>query len=579
MLKAADLRKKFVDFFVSKGHALIPSAPVVPENDPTVLFTTAGMHPLVPYLMGQPHPLGTRLVDYQKCVRTDDIDEVGDAYHHTFFEMLGNWSLGDYFKQDAISWSYEFLSQVLNLDMNRIYITCFAGDTDAPKDTESATIWHSLGVPQSHIFFLPKKSNWWGPAGTTGPCGPDTEMHYDATQTPCGPACHPGDDCGRFCEIWNDVFMQYNKTVSGNFEPLSRPCVDTGMGLERTTAVLNGLTDNYLTDLWQPIITKIESLSGLSYSHHQRPMRIVADHLRASVFIVSDGVLPSNKGQGYILRRLIRRAAIQLKTLGLIPADAAGQIVSVIVTLMSTPYPNLDLALISPVILTEIEKFQLTLDKGLKEFSKLSTISGKEAFDLFQTYGFPLEVTSELARSKNIVIDQAEFNAEFAHHQELSRTATKGMFKGGLQDHSEITTRYHTATHLLHSALRSILGQHVHQKGSNITAQRLRFDFSHPEKLSPDQITQVENFINRIVTSDLPVTRLEMPKADALAQGALAFFPEKYPDVTTVYKIADISFELCGGPHVTSTGQVGRIKIIKEESAGSGVRRIYAALA
>jgi alanyl-tRNA synthetase len=578
MLTAADLRQKYIDFFKSKGHAHIPSAPVVPENDPTVLFTTAGMHPLVPYLMGQPHPLGKRLVDFQKCVRTDDIEEVGDATHHTFFEMLGNWSLGDYFKKEAITWSYEFLSQVLKLDMDRIFVTCFSGDADAPKDEESARIWESLGIPSNHIFFLGKKDNWWGPAGTTGPCGPDTEMHFDSTKTPCSSDCKPGDDCGRFCEIWNDVFMQYNKTSEGKFEKLSSPCVDTGMGLERTTAILNGLTDNYLTDLWQPTIQAIEQLSNINYTSQPRPMRIIADHLRAAVFIVADGVTPSNKGQGYILRRLIRRSAIQLRKLNLDPQKSSQEIVATIVKNMSKPYPGFSSTDFRPIF-QEISRFQSTLDKGLKEFSKLDSISGKLAFDLFQTYGFPLELTAELAKDKNLRFDVDEFKTEFARHQDLSRTASKGMFKGGLQDHSEITTKYHTATHLLHAALRQILGTGVQQKGSNITAERLRFDFSHPDKLTPGQLSQVESLVNQKISENILVTKTEMKKSDALSQGALAFFPEKYPDITNVYQIGDFSKELCGGPHVASTGVIGGIKIVREESAGSGVRRIYAQLA
>ena len=579
MVQASDIRKKYLKFFESRGHTIIPSAPLVPENDPTVLFTTAGMHPLVPYLMGQPHPSGKRLVDYQKCVRTDDIEEVGDTFHHTFFEMLGNWSLGDYFKKEAISWSFEFLAQELAIDMDRLYITCFAGDEDAPKDTESAKIWQSLGIPPERIYFFGKKDNWWGPAGQTGPCGPDTEMHYDTTQTPCGPDCQPGCTCGRFCEIWNDVFMQYNKTVDSKFEKLPKPSVDTGMGLERTTAVLNHLDDNYLTDLWQSIIKSIEHVSHKKYEDNKKSFRIIADHLRAAVFIVSDGVQPSNKERGYILRRLIRRAAVQLKKLETTPSESFTPVVHSIVHLMKQYYPALDQDQAVVSIGVEIAKFQSTLDRGLREFNKLEKVTGKAAFDLFQTYGFPIELTIELAKETGQGIDKQEFEHEFIKHQELSRTASKGMFKGGLQDHSETTTKYHTATHLLHQALRDVLGNHVQQKGSNITGERLRFDFSHPAKLSPEQLKQVEDIINAKISANLPVTKHDMPKLKALAEGALAFFPEKYPDVTSVYVIGDYSRELCGGPHVNSTAEIGKLRITREESAGAACRRIYAQLA
>lgn len=584
MVTANEIRSKYLRFFASRGHKIIPSAPLVPENDPTVLFTTAGMHPLVPYLLGQPHPLGKRLVDYQKIVRTDDIEEVGDTFHHTFFEMLGNWSLGDYFKKEAITWSYEFLERELKIDMNRLYITCFAGDVDAPKDEESAAIWQSLGIPKERIYFYGKKDNWWGPAGQTGPCGPDTEMHYDTTQKPCGPDCKPGCSCGRFNEIWNDVFMQYNKTADGKFEKLVQPNVDTGMGLERTSAVLNGFEDNYLTDLWQPIIQSIAKVSGKKYEDHKKLFRIIADHLRAAVFIVSDGVEPSNKERGYILRRLIRRAALQLKNLGTHPSSSFLPVVTSIIDTMKPYYEYLNLDSVSPVISTEIQKFATTLDKGLREFNKLTVVDGKVAFDLFQTYGFPWELTVELAKEKGQNIDKQEFAAQFQKHQELSRTASAGMFKGGLQDKSDTVVKYHTATHLLHQALRDVLGSHVSQKGSNITAERLRFDFSHSAKLTPEELSRVENEINKKIQEDLPVTRVEMPKAQALAEGALAFFPEKYPDITSVYSIGNpsagsgqvYSKELCGGPHVNHTGEIGKIKLTREESAGAGIRRIYA---
>ena len=569
MVSANDIRVKYLKFFKDRGHVEIPSAPLVPENDPSVLFTTAGMHPLVPYLLGQPHSAGKRLVDIQKCLRTDDIDEVGDTIHHTFFEMLGNWSLGDYFKEDAIAWSYEFLTKELNLDPNRIYITCFAGDQDAPKDTESAEIWKSVGIPDERIFFYPKKDNWWGPAGATGPCGPDTEMHYDMTQKPHGPDCKPGCSCGRFSEIWNDVFMQYNKNEKSRFEKLPKPNVDTGMGLERTLAVVNGLDDNYLTELWQPAIQKISQLSGLQYLGNEKSFRIIADHIRAAAFVICDGVIPSNKERGYILRRLIRRATLQLNRLGIKSyVSAAGELVDVFIPTNKS--------LIHNTFQEEINKFEKTLDRGLREFNKLDLINGKIAFDLFQTFGFPWELTAELAREKGNEINRSEFQKEFNKHQELSRTASAGMFKGGLVDHSEIATKYHTATHLLHAALRQVLGTHVQQKGSNITAERLRFDFSHPEKLTDEQIKQVEDLINEKIKQDLKVERVEMPKTQALAEGALAFFPEKYPEITSVYSIGNFSKELCGGPHVQSTGEIGRIKITRQEAVSAGVRRIYA---
>src|SRR3989344_1118872 len=576
MISANEIRQKYLEFFERRGHKIIPSAPLVPENDPTVLFTTAGMHPLVPYLLGQPHPLGKRLVDYQKCLRTGDIDEVEDTFHHTFFEMLGNWSLGDYFKKEAIAWSYEFLTQELNIDPNRLFVSCFAGDTDAPKDEESAAIWESVGIPRDRIYFFGKKDNWWGPAGQTGPCGPDTEMYFDTTQKPCSPNCQPGDNCGRFCEIWNDVFMQYNKTADGKFAKLPKPNVDTGMGLDRTAAIINGFDDDYLTDLWQPIIKTVEKITGKNYQDNKKSFRIIADHLRAAVFVITDGVLPSNKERGYILRRLIRRAALQLRNLGINPSESFGSIVNAVIKLMKQYYPDIDNPAPLESIGSEIAKFQTTLDRGLKEFNKVEKVTGKVAFDLFQTYGFPWELTVELALEKGQKIDKQEFENEFKKHQDLSRTANKGVFKGGLQDQSEVTTRYHTATHLLHAALRQVLGSHVQQKVSNITGDRLRFDFSHSEKLTLDQMNQIENLINQKISENIKVVKTEMPKQKALAEGALAFFPERYPDVTSVYQIGDFSKELCGGPHVNSTGGRGGIKITKEESAGAGLRRIYA---
>lgn len=576
-----ELRQKYLKFFEKKGHKIIPSASLVPEHDPSVLFTTAGMHPLVPYLLGQPHPAGKRLVNYQKCLRTDDIDEVGDAIHHTFFEMLGNWSLGDYWKQEAIAYSYEFLTKELQLEPERIYVTCFGGDKDAPKDIESAEIWKSLGIPDERIYFYGKKENWWGPVGETGPCGPDTEIFYELPSQPCSPNCQPSCNCGHFSEIWNDVFMQYNKTAEGKFEPLKQKNVDTGMGLERVLAVAQGLDDDYQTELFLPAIQKIEELSNLKYTDHLKEFRINADHLRAAVFIIADGVAPSNKERGYVLRRLIRRAALQLKRLDITDLKKAGlEIAEVFIQIMGPVYPELENnhTSIIQIIEVEINKFNQTLDRGLKEFNKLPEINGKIAFDLFQTYGFPLELTEELAAEKGFKIDPEEFRKEFEKHRELSRKLSAGMFKGGLGEQSEVTTKYHTATHLLHAALRQILGEHVQQKGSNITTERLRFDFSHPEKLTEEQLKQVENLVNQKIKENLPVSDEEMDKEDALKCGALGFFTEKYGDRVRVYSISDFSKEICGGPHIKNTGELGAFKIIKEESAGAGIRRIYAIL-
>lgn len=567
-----ELRRKFLEFFEKRGHKVIPSASLVPQNDPTVLFTTAGMQPLVPYLLGQPHPLGKRLVNIQKCLRTDDIEEVGDAIHHTFVEMLGNWSLGDYFKEESIEYSYEFLKDVLKLDLNRIYFTCFAGDGDAPKDEVSANKWRGLGISDKHIFFYSKKDNWWGPVGETGPCGPDTEMHYDVTQKPHGKDCNPGCSCGRFSEIWNNVFMEYNKNKNGKYEKLPQKNVDTGMGLERTLAIVNNLDDNYLTELWQPAIKKIEELSGKKYENNLKPFRIIADHIRAAVFAIADGVIPSNKQQGYILRRLIRRAVVQAKQIG-IPPEKLNEIANIFIEIMSPIYPELTKNNILP---DEILRFEKTLDKGLKEFEKLETMTGKDAFNLFQTYGFPWEITAELAAKRNLKINQKEFAEEFKKHQELSRTASAGMFKGGLANHSEIVTKYHTATHLLHAALRKILGDSVHQEGSNLTAERLRFDFSFPRKVTEEEIKKITELVNEQIENELAQKKEVMTYDQAIKSGALAFFKEKYPEKVTVYSFGDFSREVCGGPHAENIKVLGKFKIIKQESVSAGVRRIYA---
>lgn len=595
MLTGNDLRSKYLNFYAKHGHAIVPSAPLVPENDPTTLFTGSGMQPMLPYLLGQDHPLGTRLVDSQKCFRSQDIEEVGDNRHDTFFEMLGNWSLGDYFKAEQISWLYEFLTQELGLPAHRLWVSVFAGDEVVPVDSQASELWEQVGIPKDRIHYYDEKKNWWSRAGIKSampvgePGGPDSEVFFDFgpelhlhESSPFKDAsCHPNCDCGRFLEIGNSVFMTYRKTDSG-FEPLAKKNIDFGGGLERLAAACNGDPDIFKTDLFMPVISSIEQVSEKKYTDFPSEMRIIADHLKASVFLIKDGVRPSNKEQGYFLRRLLRRAAVKMQKLS--GKTDFASLYKDVLEIYSGVYFDLsqDLPLVSGVIDAEIAKFGKSLDKGLREFNKLEKIDGRVAFDLFQTYGFPLEITIELALEKHQSIDREEFQQEFDKHKDLSRTASRGMFKGGLQDQSEITTRYHTATHLLHKSLRLILGDHVQQKGSNITAERLRFDFSHPDKMTPDQIKQVQDLVNQKISVNLPVTRQEIPKTQALAEGALAFFIEKYPDLVSVYTIGPLdawfSKELCGGPHVTSTGAIGGITIFKEESAGAGIRRIYAKL-
>ena len=585
-MKARDLKKKYLDFFEERGHAIIPSAPLVPENDPTVLFTTAGMHPLVPYLLGEAHPQGKRLVSVQKSFRTVDIDEIGDTTHHTFFEMLGNWSLGDYWKKEAIEWSYEFLTKELSLDPKRLWVTCFAGNKDAPKDTESAEGWKSSGIPDKRIFFYGKEENWWGPAGETGPCGPDTEMFYDTTGKPHGSSCKPGDNCGRFFEIWNDVFMQYNKTKESKYEPLKQKNVDTGMGVDRTTAVLSGMDDDYkVSDLWGNILTAIEDSTKSKYKGNEEAHRVIADHVRASVFVIADGVAPSNKERGYVLRRLIRRAVRFGKVLG-VEKPFLNTIAETVIKTYKDDYPELgkNSSLISEVIKDEENKFQKTLAKGLREIEKLGSLDGKKAFFLYESYGFPLELTEEIATDRGQKIDKKQFEREFEKHKKKSRTASSGMFKGGLADHSEEVRRLHTTTHLLHAALRKILGEGVEQKGSNITRERLRFDFSHPQKLTDNEIDKVEDLINQQIKKDLQVTSETKTLKEALDEGALAFFGETYPEKVSVYTIGKdpskdwISKEVCGGPHVGRTGEISGVKITRQEKVGAGIVRIYASI-
>lgn len=592
-LTANELRKLFIDFFVSKGHVQISGASVIPENDPTVLFTTAGMHPLVPYLLGQEHPAGNRLTDYQKCIRTGDIDSVGDPHHLTCFEMLGNWSLGDYFKKEMIPWSYEFLTKVLEIPAEKLSVTVFEGEEGIPRDTESAELWHSMGIPYERIYFMPREDNWWGPAGETGPCGPDTEMFIDTGRPACGPDCKPGCSCGKYFEVWNDVLMGYRKTKEGKYVEMERKCIDTGMGIERTIAILQGKKSVYDTEVMQPILKVIGELAGVSYHDDEEKdvsMRIIADHIRTSTFILGDqrGVSPSNVGQGYILRRLIRRAVRHGKKLG-IQGSFLAKVAEVVIKLYGEPYPELrdNEQKVYSELTAEEEKFSLTLEKGEKQFEKMTyflekqgvkEISGGSAFKLYDTYGFPIELTKELAQEKGFTVDEKGFEEAFAKHQELSRTAEAGQFKSGLGDHSEQTTALHTATHLLHAALRKVLGTHVQQKGSNITPERLRFDFSHAEKMTPEQIKEVEDLVNKAISDDLTVTCETMSPQEAVDKGAVAFFSSKYGEQVTVYTVGDFSKEVCAGPHVQHTGDMGHFRILKEESSSAGVRRIKAVL-
>ena len=648
-LSSNELRALFLKFFQKKGHSVIPSASVIPENDPTVLFTTAGMHPLVPYLLGQKHPQGTRLTDVQKCIRTGDIDEVGDMSHLTFFEMLGNWSLGDYFKDQMIPWSWEFLTspEWLGIDPDKLAFTVFEGDEDCPRDEEAANLWRKCGVKDDHLFYLPKEHNWWGPAGVTGPCGPDTEM-FIITKKPCGPDCSPACHCGAYLEIWNDVFMQYNKQKDGSFVPLTQKNVDTGMGLERTICVLNGKKSVYETDAFTGILAKIEELCGKKYTsddENTRAFRIVADHMRTSTFIIGDprGIGPSNVGQGYILRRLIRRAVRYGMGLGLQEGFTA-EIAKVIIDQYKAVYPELEQnkAFVLEQLTLEEGRFARTLKQGEKEFDKvmnnlrrtreamekiladdtlaaaeeavkthvlrpqpdmvsaieavkagdlakvkaecqkihdsLNVIDGRSAFKLYYTYGFPIEITKELAAENGLTVDEADFAKRFEQHQATSRSGAEQIFKGGLADHSEQTTCLHTATHLLQAALRKVLGDEVHQKGSNITAERLRFDFTFGRKVTPEELAQVEALVNEAIAAKVPITMEEMTVSEAKAQGAMGLFESKYGEVVRVYTMGPYSKEICGGPHANNTGDLVSFKIIKEEASSAGVRRIKATI-
>ncbi len=587
-MNSREIREGYLRFFEQRGHQRIPSARLLPENDPSVLFTTAGMHPLVPFLLGEPHPLGRRLTSVQKCIRTNDIDEVGDPSHLTFFEMLGNWSLGDYFKEDSLAWSFEYLTAVLGIHAERLAVTVFAGDSNAPRDEAAASIWRRLGISTERIYYLPKADNWWGPAGATGPCGPDSEIFFD-TGRPDHPGCGPGCACGKWFEIWNNVFMEYHLDDTGQFQRLRQRNVDTGLGLERTLAVLQGLDDIFHIDTLWPLVESVERLSGRSYADQPQPFRIIVDHLRASTFAIGDGALPSNTEAGYVVRRMIRRATRFGRELG-IHENFLGALSAVVVDLFGFIYPELDREreTIASAIDQEETKFKRTLERGLRQYQKVSAhlltqengpaLSGTEAFDLFETYGFPIELTVELAHEQGLTVDQEGFQVCYAAHRQSSRDHLAQKYTGGLADHSEQTTRLHTASHLLQQALRQVLGLHVRQMGSNITAERLRFDFSHPEKPTPEQLAEVEKIVNDQIQANLPVSMEIMPYPAAVEAGALAFFSERYGEQVKVYTIGNFSKEVCVGPHVTHTGKLGRFQIMKEEAVGRGVRRIRAVL-
>ncbi|OGD86343.1 alanine--tRNA ligase [Candidatus Curtissbacteria bacterium RBG_16_39_7] len=595
-MNAYDLRKKFLNFFAHLGHKIIPSTSLIPKEEVElagtrqVLFTTAGMHPLTPYLLGKRHPLGKRLVSVQKSLRTDDIDEVGDSWHNTFFEMLGNWSLGDYWKEEAISWSFEFLTEELEIKKEKLWITVFAGDKDAPRDTESENTWQKLGIPKNRIIPLAKKDNWWGPVGDTGPCGPDTEMFMETTDKPCGPNCQPGDNCGRFAEIWNDVFMEYEKLKDESFVPLKQKNVDTGMGVERTLAVLQKKDNVFETDVFWPLIEGLQEKIFKKYKYGKeakidRSFRIMSDHIRAAVFIIGDGVEPSNKDRGYILRRLIRRTILQ-KILWGEKGISISILVPAVIKIFKNQYPELvvNQNKIQKVIEEEEKKTEKAILAGIKEFRKISggdavstkLLSGQQVFDLYQSHGLPIELTKELSKELGRSINEKGALKLLEEHKKLSRTGAQEKFAGGLANQNKKTIKGHTVTHLLHQALRDVLGDHVYQTGSNITAERVRFDFSHDEKLTEEQIKKVEEIVNQKIREDLKVQSEIMFLHKARQIGAIGLFGEKYPDQVSVYFIGDYSKEFCGGPHARSTGELGKFKILKEESAGSGLRRIYA---
>ncbi|MCP4537286.1 MAG: alanine--tRNA ligase [Chloroflexi bacterium] len=583
-MDARTFRQLYLDFFKRKEHAIIGGSSLIPEHDPSVLFTTAGMHPLVPFLLGEPHPAGKRLVNCQKCLRTDDIMEVGDDVHLTFFEMLGNWSLGDYWKPEAIQMSFEFLTEILGFEVDRLHVTCFAGDEDAPRDLDAAEIWKAIGIPDSRITFLPKKDNWWGPAGATGPCGPDSEMFYD--MDPDGASGEtPETNPARFWEVWNDVFMQYDKQANGKYVQLATKNVDTGLGLERTLAILQGVPSLYETELFQPIINAVMSLAQ---TPNQFAVRVVADHIRAAAFIVAEGIAPGNVDQPYIARRLIRRSVRYGREMG-IDGHFVAQLATVAMATLSDVYPELEKN--RDHILTALDdeetRFHRTLKRGEKEFFKAvelcqseekAVMPGNLVFRLYDTYGFPPELTQELAERQGLAVDMDGYHQAFAKHQEKSRQGAAARFRGGLAERSVETTRLHTTTHLLHKALRTVLGTHVEQRGSNITVERLRFDFSHPEKLTVEQLAEVERIVNEQIQRDLAVTWKEMSIEQAKQQGAIGLFKDRYGDRVKVYSMGDFSSEICGGPHVERTGELGHFRIAKQKSIGSGLRRIRAVL-
>ncbi|MBU1180214.1 alanine--tRNA ligase [Patescibacteria group bacterium] len=579
-----ELRQKYLEFFRQKNHAVIPSASLIPENDPTALFISAGMHPLVPYLAGEKHPQGKRLASVQKCIRTTDIDEVGDGVHLTFFEMLGSWSLGDYGKREAIEMSFEFLtkSQWLNIPLNKLAVTVFEGDKDAQKDKEAVEIWKKLGIPEHKIAFMNKDENWWDPAGETGPCGPDTEIFYYIGKSEPSEKSNPKTEPEKWVEIWNDVFMIYNKTAQGKYEDLKQKNIDTGMGLERTAAVLQGKKTVYEIELFTPLLSQIERLCQYKYEDRQKEFRIIADHARAATFILAEEIEPSNLERGYVLRRLIRRAYRYGKKLN-IENGFLSRIAEIVINQMRSDYPELaeKQSFIIGQIAQEEERFEKTLERGLREFGKMSAngnLSGQEAFVLFSTFGFPYEMTEELAKEKGISINKVEFDEEFSQHQELSRKGAEGKFKGGLADAEEQTKKLHTAAHLLQAALREVLGEHVEQRGSNITAERLRLDFTHKQKMTEEEKKKVEEMVNKAIKANYEVMMEEMSTEKAKKMGALGFFGHKYGDKVKVYSIGDFSKEICGGPHSEKTGELGKFIIKKEEGASAGVRRIRAVL-
>jgi len=590
-MRIEELRQKYLEFFKEKKHAIIGSASLLPENDPTVLFTTAGMHPLVPYLLGQPHPRGRRLANCQKCVRTTDIDSVGDTTHLTFFEMLGNWSLGDYWKKEAIDWSYEFLTSKkwLGFDPKKISVTVFAGDADAPRDDESAKTWMSHGIPRDRIYYLPKDDNFWGPAGVTGPCGPCTEMFVEIDRIPkCGPECKPGCHCGHFFEVWNDVFMVYNKNSDGSYSALSQRNVDTGMGVERTVAMLQGASNLYDTESFMPLMDRIRQRSGRKHptDEEEKSIRTIADHVKSAIMIMADDrrISPSNVEQGYIVRRLLRKSIVSADKLG-IGAGFLTEIADLVIDIYKDTYDEVvrNREFVMQNLKNEEEKFRNSLAKAMKRLEQIlketGTVTGKDAFVLFTSFGLPLEITREIVLEKGVKLDVQEFQSEFEKHRDISRTATQGKFKGGLADHSEEITRLHTATHLLQAALRKVLGTSVQQMGSNITAERLRFDFTFPRKLTQDELDQVEELVRDVIRRDLKVVREVMPYDEAISKGALAFFKDTYGEEVSVYAVGDFSMEVCGGPHVEHTGVLKNFKIKDQEKIGSGIIRIRAVVA